>query len=307
MGEADDDSVRTFLSVLTAVQREPYSFSAQITALEMVGRMPGDILEERLSLWVKVSGFGDLTNAAAILSDCFETDAELYRVCSVLAAIAVRLGRRDLAFKLFGSCFGGEASEQMTTSDVVAEYSEKAGGYDDNLNHVVAVHAFISFVVSRPGIGFPLDIVDIPCGTGLAGPILRPLARRLIASDLSPDMAEMARQRGCYDDVIIGDLTVILPHLSADMVFCHGSLYYFRDIGPVVESAAAALRTGGRFVFTDYPAPQGVMVTIGGNHRFGHAPDLVRSILASYGFEEIAWEMGLTCGLPSLFWIFRKR
>jgi len=45
----------------------------------------------------------------------------------------------------------------------------------------------------------PLDVADAGCGTGLCAPALRPLARRLVGVDLSPEMLEKARARGLYD------------------------------------------------------------------------------------------------------------
>src|SRR6185503_17156267 len=38
----------------------------------------------------------------------------------------------------------------------------------------------------------PLDILDLGCGTGLCGPLLRPIARRLTGVDLSPNMLAKA-------------------------------------------------------------------------------------------------------------------
>ncbi|MEO7055915.1 MAG: tetratricopeptide repeat protein, partial [Caldimonas sp.] len=42
----------------------------------------------------------------------------------------------------------------------------------------------------------PLDVVDLGCGTGLCGPLLKPWARSLTGMDLSPKMVEEARRKG---------------------------------------------------------------------------------------------------------------
>ena len=44
-----------------------------------------------------------------------------------------------------------------------------------------------------------LAILDLGCGTGLAGAVFKPLAARLDGIDLSPAMIEKARARGIYD------------------------------------------------------------------------------------------------------------
>ena len=38
-----------------------------------------------------------------------------------------------------------------------------------------------------------LDVLDLGCGTGLCGPLLRPYARALAGVDLSPQMLERMR------------------------------------------------------------------------------------------------------------------
>ena len=48
------------------------------------------------------------------------------------------------------------------------------------------------------GLDGPLDILDLGCGTGLAGEAFKSLARRLDGIDLSPLMIERAKGRGIY-------------------------------------------------------------------------------------------------------------
>ncbi len=46
-----------------------------------------------------------------------------------------------------------------------------------------------------------MDILDLGCGTGLCGDCLRDLARRMVGVDLAPKMLELARGRGCYQEL----------------------------------------------------------------------------------------------------------
>ena len=55
-----------------------------------------------------------------------------------------------------------------------------------------------------------LSILDLGCGTGLAGAAFRPLAARLDGIDLSPAMIEKARARGIYDHLAVADLETAL-------------------------------------------------------------------------------------------------
>src|SRR5690606_10821629 len=52
--------------------------------------------------------------------------------------------------------------------------------------------------------------IDLGCGTGLLGPEIRSDVVRLDGVDLSPRMVEKARQRGCYDDLQVGEIVAFL-------------------------------------------------------------------------------------------------
>jgi predicted TPR repeat methyltransferase len=51
------------------------------------------------------------------------------------------------------------------------------------------------------------DVLDLGCGTGLCGPLLRPHARRLTGLDLSAGMLEVARERAVYDQLLQAELS----------------------------------------------------------------------------------------------------
>ena len=51
-----------------------------------------------------------------------------------------------------------------------------------------------------------LAVVDLGCGTGLAGMMFRSRAARLDGVDLSPAMIEKARARGIYDSLAVADI-----------------------------------------------------------------------------------------------------
>ena len=53
-----------------------------------------------------------------------------------------------------------------------------------------------------------LDILDLGCGTGLCGSLLRPMAKTLAGVDLASVMIEKARERNIYDRLVVGNLDV---------------------------------------------------------------------------------------------------
>ena len=54
------------------------------------------------------------------------------------------------------------------------------------------------------------EILDIGCGTGLCGPLLRPYASRLVGVDLSAGMLAHARQKEVYTELVQCELTEFL-------------------------------------------------------------------------------------------------
>jgi predicted TPR repeat methyltransferase len=97
-----------------------------------------------------------------------------------------------------------------------------------------------------------LDILDIGCGTGLVGALVRPLAGKLDGVDLSPAMLEKARDKGIYDRLDQADLVSFMSGHpdSYDAILGAATLIHFGDLHAVFQAAAMCLQDGGLFVFT---------------------------------------------------------
>lgn len=141
-----------------------------------------------------------------------------------------------------------------------------------------------------------LDVLDLGCGTGLCGPLFRPLARTLVGVDLSPNMLEKARARAIYDALEAGELTAALltRHAAVDLAIAADVLVYIGDLGPVFSSVAKALRPGGWFAFSVETAQpgEGDGYTLRRTGRYAHERDYVTALGERYGFE-----MDSSCGL----------
>jgi predicted TPR repeat methyltransferase len=128
-------------------------------------------------------------------------------------------------------------------------------------------------------------VLDAGCGTGLAAAALRPHARTLVGIDLSPEMLDLARQRGLYDELEAVELTAFLgSHREAfDLIVAADVLCYFGALDGVLKAAAAALRPGGRLIFTveQDPRPDAPPFTLQPNGRYRHAPAAVTAALAA--------------------------
>lgn len=155
--------------------------------------------------------------------------------------------------------------------------------------------------------------LDLGCGTGLCGPLLRPLAQRLDAVDLSARMVERARAGGAYDEVVHADLMDYLGSTPRryDLVMAADVFIYVGALEGVFEGVSRVLRPGGRFCFSVELADAGEDLVLRPSLRYAHSAGYIRRLAAQSGFEisatsegPIREDQGLS--IPGLFaWLAR--
>jgi predicted TPR repeat methyltransferase len=128
------------------------------------------------------------------------------------------------------------------------------------------------------------EVLDLGCGTGLAGASFRPLARRLTGIDLSPAMIAQARGKQIYDRLETGDLLQFLAAENDrgavyDLVIAADVFNYLFDLAPAVAAVASVLGSGGLFAFTVEAGGEGV--ELGEKLRYRHGADHLRAALAA--------------------------
>lgn len=130
-----------------------------------------------------------------------------------------------------------------------------------------------------------LHVLDLGCGTGLSGPVLKPVSRTLTGVDLSGAMLDKAREKQCHDALIKAEICEFLDRESMefDLVACIDTLIYFGDLEAVFSKVHARLKPGGSFIFTTEAGACGFALDITGRYR--HARDYVAALLERAGFS----------------------
>lgn len=187
-----------------------------------------------------------------------------------------------------------EALPAAYTRSLFDQYAER---FDDHLlqtlnyrGHRVAAGALAEALGERAPVA---SVVDLGCGTGLAGPLLRPLAATLTGVDLSPGMAAKARARGVYDRVEVADLVVWLEqrHGACEAAIAADVVAYLGDLGPLMHGLAHALRPGGVFVATaEQVEGDDDQVALKPTRRFGHGAGHIRARAAAAGLDVLRLE-----------------
>ena len=129
-----------------------------------------------------------------------------------------------------------------------------------------------------------LRVLDLGCGSGLSGVMIKPRAASLTGIDLSPEMLDLARARNIYDRLEQGEITEWLGREETpfDLIMSCDCLIYFGDLGPIVQAVAKRLVPGGIFAMSmERGNRDPYFLTDTG--RYTHHPDHVRDVAAKAG------------------------
>jgi predicted TPR repeat methyltransferase len=145
----------------------------------------------------------------------------------------------------------------------------------------------LSQVSAVPSAGW--DILDVGCGTGLAGVLLRPLARRLTGVDLSRCMLDVARARNIYDEVIEMDLIDYLRRQSNsfDVIAAADVLPYLGDLSEFFRFSRQSLRAGGFVVIIVEALCCEGTYRLNPTGRFSHNSNYLRRVMGATGLDVV--------------------
>lgn len=132
-----------------------------------------------------------------------------------------------------------------------------------------------------------LDILDIGCGTGLAGAWLKDYAKSLVGVDLSEQMVNLARKKMLYQELHVAPLSDYLAgcEQTFDLVVAADVLSYVGDLQTTFEQVAKVLRPGGHFAFTVESAPADTVLAERGyrlllSGRFGYSKTYIDGLIS---------------------------
>jgi ubiquinone/menaquinone biosynthesis C-methylase UbiE len=136
-----------------------------------------------------------------------------------------------------------------------------AAGYERGFARISS--HFIPFLLRAAGISAGQSVLDVATGTGLAAEAALALVGptgHVTATDISPQMAERARERlksAANASVQIEDGQALgLPDGSFDTVICSLGLMFFPDPAPGLGQFRRVLRNGGRAAVSVNTVPE---------------------------------------------------
>lgn len=140
-----------------------------------------------------------------------------------------------------------------------------------------------------------LAILDGGCGTGILGRFLRPYASHLDGIDLSPEMLEVARQEGLYDNLVEGELGHCLSQGDQryQVVVSAAVLIHFSTLNVIFSKIWDALDNEGTLALTLFVDDECEDFAIQSSGFFAHNPDYVKRVGLDSGFALTHEEHGV--------------
>ena len=131
--------------------------------------------------------------------------------------------------------------------------------------------------------------LDLGCGTGLCGPLVRPMSQWLTGVDLSARMIEKARSLGVYDRLEQADVVEFLAGSDDrwDLVLAADVFIYVGDLEPVFARLERAM-AGGMFCFSvESLEGEGAGLRLLPSLRYAHSEAYLEHLALQHGFEVV--------------------
>ena len=274
----------------------------------------GDLIaDRRFAIAQELFARGDLTGAADLLAQAIEVAPRFASAWFALGELREKLGSRSEAIAAFQQVcaldpedrlgaglhlvrLGALPPGDMPAAYVRALYDQFAPRFETTLNDGLGYRGpqllLDAVAAARAAEGRPMrfdTMLDLGCGTGLAGAAFRPLVRELTGVDLSERMAERARAKNIYDRLTTGDLAAFLQAEAHDgkryeLIVAADVFIYLAWLPTVVASAARALVPGGLIAFT-VETHTGDDVILGEKLRYQHGGAHVKAAIAGAGLR----------------------
>lgn len=253
--------------------------------------------------------------AVALLEKLRDLNADYAPAYSHLGALYHHLGRTDAALRCFERLLELDHDVEAASHMLAALRGEPVGapqpGYVKKLFDCYAP-TFEQELVERldykapallrrlidplmPASGKFERILDLGCGTGLAGEAFRAIASQLVGVDLSAVMVEQAERKSLYDELVVGDIIEFCRYRPAqyDLIVAADVLVYLGDLDQLFAAVAERLQPGGYFAFSSESC-QAAPFALQPTGRFAHATAYLLDLGDKHGFAVSRHER---CGL----------
>jgi predicted TPR repeat methyltransferase len=203
---------------------------------------------------------------------------------------AIELGADAELNRFFLAALGAQASPATAPRAYVqALFDDYADGFDQHLVDVLGYQAHRQLIAPLADLHAQpfASALDLGCGTGLCGPLLRPIVRQLTGLDLSRAMLDQAAARGVYDQLVQADLVEHLQQTPErhDLVLAADVFIYVGELDAVFAGVVRMLRQGGVFCFSVEQASDDRPVALNAQLRYAHSLPYLQGLAQRHGLR----------------------
>lgn len=280
--EREDEAIASYDRALALGLEDAHALNNRGAALQARHRFDAALQSFERALALRPDFADALLNRGELLLEIGQRSAGIE---SLERARAAGADDAKIAFTL--ASLGVEPAAESAPPEFVRElFDQYAHGFDAHLTGRLGYRAPALIGQALQPLGLQgVHAVDLGCGTGLCGPLLRPLAARLDGVDLSSAMLEHAQARGVYDELrcaeIVADLAGRPAHYG--LAVAADVLIYLGALEALFEAVHAALRPRGWFVFT-VEAGDTADYALRATRRYAHAPGYLARLAQARGF-----------------------
>lgn len=133
--------------------------------------------------------------------------------------------------------------------------------------------------------------LDLGCGTGLTGIVLREISKHLTGVDIAEKMIARAKEKNIYDLLVCSELIDFLrkDKNDYDLAVAADVLPYFGNLDDIFNSINQHLKQEGYFIFTTEISTT-TPWKLESSARFSHQPEYIESLINKYQFHLIKQE-----------------
>ncbi|MFI4955110.1 MAG: tetratricopeptide repeat protein [Gammaproteobacteria bacterium] len=276
------------------LKHHPYHIDAEYNCAviyQQDGNYPAALRAYNRILELNPEHFASLYNSALI----FQANAEYdHALTYYQRAYKIDPQHKSLAFLI-------QALQQQTPSKAPTEYIETLfDGYADHydrhmqqqLRYSVPKQLFELFFryAEHANVKQDYTLIDLGCGTGLAGEYFKPICDTMVGIDLSTHMLRQASRKQIYTTLNQQDNVEYLLKLKqdTDIIIAADVLGYYGDLNQLFSAVHQTLRVGGWFLFSIEAYAGEEKFHLQPHARFAHQPQYIESLAEQNGFSILA-------------------
>lgn len=133
------------------------------------------------------------------------------------------------------------------------------------------------------------NILDLGCGTGLAGVYLKDISENMVGVDLSPKMLKKAKERNLYNELVASGIEQYYEthDFKPSIVVSADVFVYIGDISAIFTHTSNAMQKDGLFVFSTEDTDTTNEFLLRDSGRFAHNEKYIQSLANANQFTLI--------------------